>query len=91
MHEYITTNPNIPTGSEKQNKDKKKLTNWVLKLMLNFEFVSYQGKFMNQYKQPSKDSQQLICYKKMIAQQERSSKELENVFSLLSPKLAEED
>ncbi|GJT96354.1 hypothetical protein Tco_1091872 [Tanacetum coccineum] len=61
------------------------------KLMLNSKFVSYQGKFMNQYKQPSKDSQQLICYKKMIAQQERSSKELENVFWLLSPKLAEED
>ncbi|GJS95280.1 NAC domain-containing protein [Tanacetum coccineum] len=30
MHEYITTNPNIPAGSEKQNKDKKRLTNLVL-------------------------------------------------------------
>nr|GEX55685.1 protein suppressor of gene silencing 3 [Tanacetum cinerariifolium] len=48
--------------------------------MLNFEFVSYQGKLMNQHKQLSKDSLQLICYKKMIAQQERSSKALETSF-----------
>nr|GEY15444.1 protein suppressor of gene silencing 3 [Tanacetum cinerariifolium] len=61
------------------------------KLDVEFEFVSYLGKLMNQYKQLSKDSLQLICYKKMIAQQERSSKALEYVFWLLSQKLAEED
>ncbi|PWA90921.1 Zinc finger-XS domain-containing protein [Artemisia annua] len=57
------------------------------KLKLKFELVSYQEKVVNQYKQLSKDSQQLIWYKKMIAKQERSSKALEDAFWLLSQKL----
>ncbi|PWA35455.1 Zinc finger-XS domain-containing protein [Artemisia annua] len=57
------------------------------KLKLKYELVSYQEKVVNQYKQLSKDSQQLIWYKKMIAKQERSSKALEDAFWLLSQKL----
>ena len=47
-------------------------------LKLKFEFVSYQEKVMNQYKQLSKDNQQLILYKKVISKQERCSKALED-------------
>ncbi|GJS09143.1 ATP-dependent RNA helicase DEAH11, chloroplastic-like protein [Tanacetum coccineum] len=41
------------------------------------ELVSYQEKVVNQYKQLSKE---LMCYKAMIAKQERTSKALEDAF-----------
>lgn len=57
------------------------------KLKLKFELASYQEKVVSQLKKMSKDSQELIWYKKKIAKQERSSKALEEAFWLISQKL----
>ncbi|XP_076934296.1 protein SUPPRESSOR OF GENE SILENCING 3-like [Bidens hawaiensis] len=57
------------------------------KLKLKYELASYQEKVVKELKKMSKDSQELLWYKKKIAKQERSFKALEDAFGLLSQKL----